>query len=144
MSTITSANCPFAIVIPGVYSAPQSIQGYSTDDAFATEAIEKAEVLMGIDGKLSAGYIFNPYKMSITLQADSGSFDLFTNWQLAQDSVREVIAAAATIIVPSIGYKFAMTNGYLTRFQAMPEAKKTLAPLKFEISWERIVGAKVS
>lgn len=144
MSTITSANSSFAIVVPGVYSAPQSIQGYATDDAFATEAIEKVETMMGIDGKLSAGYIFNPYKMTITLQSDSGSFDVFTNWQLAQDAVREVISASATIVIPSIGYRFAMSNGYLSRFQAMPEAKKTLAPLKFEITWEKIVGAKVS
>ncbi|HJR11544.1 MAG TPA: hypothetical protein VJ823_09040 [Rhodanobacteraceae bacterium] len=144
MSTITSANSSFAIIIPGVYSAPQSIQGYAMDDAFSTEAIEKAEVKMGIDGKLSAGYIFNPYKMTITLQADSVSFPIFTNWQLAQDAVREIIGASATIIIPSIGYKFAMTNGYMTRFQAMPEAKKTLDPAKFEISWEKIVGAKVS
>lgn len=144
MSTITSANSSFAIIVPGVYSAPQSIQGYATDDAFAAEAVEKVETLMGIDGKLSAGYIFNPYKMTITLQADSGSIALFTNWQLAQDAVREVIAASATIIIPSIGYKFAMTNGYMTRFQPMPEAKKTLGPPKFEVTWEKIVGAKVS
>jgi hypothetical protein len=144
MSTITSANSSFAIVIPGVYSAPRSIQGYATDDAFATEAIEKVETKMGIDGKLSAGYIFNPYKMSITLQGDSASFDIFTNWQLAQDAVREVIAAAATIIIPSIHYKFAMSNGYLSKFQAMPEAKKTLDPLKFEITWEKVIGARVS
>lgn len=144
MSTITSANSSFALVVPGVYSAPQSIQGYAMDDAFAMEAIEKVETMMGIDGKLSAGYIFNPYKMPITLQADSGSFDVFTNWQLAQDAVREVISASATIVIPSIGYRFAMSNGYMSRFQAMPEAKKTLAPLKFEITWEKVIGAKVS
>jgi len=100
--------------------------------------------MMGIDGKQSGGYVFDPYKMTITLQADSDSVALFTNWQLAQDAVREVIAASATIIIPSIGFKYAMTNGYMTRFQAMPEAKKTLAPVKFEISWEKIIGAKVS
>lgn len=144
MSTITSANSSFAIIIPGVYSAPQSIQGYATDDAFTTEAIEKAEVMMGIDGKPSGGYVFNFYKMSITLQADSISLPIFTNWQLAQDAVREVITASATILIPSIGYKYAMSNGYMTRFQAIPEAKKTLAPPKFEISWGNIVAAKVS
>jgi len=144
MSTITSANSSFALIIPGVYSAPQSIQGYATDDAFTAEAVEKVEAMMGIDGKLSAGYIFNPYKMTVTLQADSASLALFTNWQLAQDAVREVIAASATIIIPSIGFKYAMSNGYLTRFQAMPEAKKTLGPPKFEITWEKIIGAKVS
>ena len=144
MSTITSANSSFAIIIPGVYSAPQSIQGYATDDAFTTEAVEKAEVMMGIDGKQSAGYVFNSYKMSITLQADSVSFPIFTNWQLAQDAGREVIGASATILIPSISYKFVMSNGYMTRFQPHPEAKKVLAPTKFEISWEKIVGAKVS
>ena len=32
MSTITSANSSFAIIVPGVYSAPQSVQGYATDE----------------------------------------------------------------------------------------------------------------
>ena len=144
MSTLTSANSVLYLAVAGVFPNAQKIEGYATDDAFATEAIEKVETKMGIDGKLSAGYIFNPYKMSITLQGDSASFDIFTNWQLAQDAVREVIAAAATIIIPSIGYKFAMSNGYMSKFQAMPEAKKTLDPLKFEITWEKVIGARVS
>lgn len=144
MSTITSANSSFAIAIAGVYTAPQSIQGYATDDAFLVEAIEKVETRIGIDGKLSAGYIFNPYKQSITLQGDSASFDIFNNWQLAQDAAREVIAAAATIIHPSIGYRYVLTNGYLSKFKPMPDAKKTLQTIQFEITWEKIVGAKVS
>jgi hypothetical protein len=37
-----------------------------------------------------------------------------------------------------------MSNGYLSKFQAMPEAKKTLDPLKFEITWEKVIGARVS
>jgi hypothetical protein len=144
MSTITSANSSFAIAILGVYTSPQSIQGYATDDAFLVEAIEKVETRIGIDGKLSAGYVFNPYKQSITLQGDSASFDIFNNWQLAQDAAREVIAAAATIIHPAIGYRYTLTNGYLSKFKAMPDAKKTLQTLQFEITWEKIVGAKVS
>lgn len=144
MSTITSANSSFAIVIPGVYSAPQRVQGYATDDAFLVEAIEKVETRIGIDGKLSAGYIFNPYKQSVTLQGDSASFDLFNNWQLAQDAVREVIACSATIVHPAIGYRYALTNGYLSKFKPMPDAKKTLQTIQFEITWEKIVGAKVS
>ena len=139
MSTITSANSSFALVIPGVYNSPVNIKGYATDDAFAIEDVERVEARMGIDGKASFGYKFELYQMDITLQGDSASFDVFNNWQTAMDATREVIVAAATILIPSIKKRSVCTNGVMTRFKSFPDAKKTLQTTKFRLSWESVV-----
>ena len=60
MATITSANSILAIAVNNLFTAPQNIQGYAVDDAFEGEAVPQSEVLMGVDGKLSAGKIFVP------------------------------------------------------------------------------------
>jgi hypothetical protein len=143
MSTITSANAKFAIVIPGVYNAPKILQGWGSDDAFATEAVENAEVKMGVDGKLSAGFVFNPIIQNIVLQADSDSIDVFNNWQLAQLAGREVISCSATITISSIGYSYVLTNGYLTQFKPLPDAKKVLQQVQHRLTWEKVIGAKI-
>lgn len=139
MSTITSANSSFALVIPGVYNSGVNVSGYATDDAFAIEDIERVEARMGIDGKASFGYKFELYQMDVTLQGDSPSFDVFNNWQTAMDATREVIVASATILIPSIKKKSLFTNGVMTRFKSFPDAKKTLQTTKFRLTWESVV-----
>lgn len=141
MSTITSANSSFALVVPGVYNSGTNIKGYATDDAFAIEDVERVEARMGIDGKASYGYKFELYQMDVTLQGDSPSYDVFNNWQTAMDATREVITASATIIIPSIGKKGIFTNGVMTRFKPLPDAKKTLQTTRFRLTWESVVVA---
>ena len=72
-TTITSANSVFTIVIAGLFPAPVQLQGYASDKAFTTEALDLAEVQMGVDGRMTAGFVPNPTKQTITLQADSPS-----------------------------------------------------------------------
>jgi len=143
MATITSANSILAIAVNNLFTAPQNIQGYAVDDAFEGEAVPQSEVLMGVDGKLSAGKIFVPYKMTIHLQADSSSISLFETWRSAQDSAVDVFAASGSIILPSTNAIYTLQNGYLTSATPFPAAKKTLQPMTFEITWERIIGAQI-
>lgn len=55
MATLTSANAVLLIGINSLYTTPQQIQGFATDDAFVTEVVTPVEMKMGVDGVLSAG-----------------------------------------------------------------------------------------
>jgi hypothetical protein len=143
MSTITSANSVFALTITGLYTSPQILQGYATDDGFSTEAIEVAETVMGLDGHLSGGYVFNPYKQGITLMPDSPAIEIFNNWALAQQAVKEVLIANAAITLPATGKKYVLTRGFLTSFKPIPDVKKVLQSQQYQITWGSIVGAPV-
>lgn len=136
MATITSANSALTLQIEGLYPVPQSIQGYATDDAFAADDVTNVETMMGVDGKLSGGFTPQPTKLTITLQADSASNDVFDNWIAAQKAARETYISNAAISLPGTRGKYIFTRGFLTSNSSMPGAKKVLQPRKFEITFE--------
>lgn len=141
MGSITAANSTLLLAVTGLFPAPQRLQGYATDDIYSTEALESAEVMMGVDGKLSAGFVYVAVKQSYNLQADSNANQIFDTWYAAQQALRDVYFANATIALPSLGKKWTMTNGILTSFPPMPDAGKTLKPRKYGITWESISPA---
>jgi hypothetical protein len=143
MKTLTAANSVFALTITGLYPAPQVLHGYAADDAFATDALESAETVMGLDGHLSGGYVFNPVKQTIVLMPDSASLDVFNNWSLAQMASREVLVANASISLPAIGKKYVLTRGFLTSHKPIPDVKKVLQSVQYQITWGSVAGAGI-
>lgn len=143
MATVTSANSVLMLAVGLVFPVPQKIEGYATDDAFAVDAVETAEAMMGVDGRLSAGYVPAARIQTITIQADSPSLRIFDTWSTAQEVAREVFFASGTLILPSIGKKYAMTRGVLTSLSPHPDAKKVLQQLQYRITWQSIAPALV-
>jgi hypothetical protein len=137
-TTITSANSVFTIVIPGLFPAPVQLQGYASDKAFTTEAIDLAEVQMGVDGRMTAGFTPNPTKQTVTLQADSPSKDIFTVLIQAMKTAREVFYISGSIALPSTGESFTLTRGILTNTKQIPDAQKVLQPVDYVITWESV------
>lgn len=139
--TITSANASIVLTIAGVLAAPTRLRGFGTDNIFSTETIKRIEVQMGIDGHLSAGFVFKEVVMSITLQADSPSMDVFDNWDQAGQLAGDAFEAQGIITLPAIKAKFTLVRGFLTDFAPAPDAEKTLKPRKFGITWEKMIKA---
>lgn len=137
-TTITSANSVFTIVVPGLFPSPVQLRGYATDKAFTTEAVDLAEVQMGVDGRMTAGYVPNPVKQTITLQADSPSKDIFASLIQATKTAREVYYVSGSISLPSTGEAFTLTRGILTTGKQIPDAQKVLQPVDFVITWESV------
>ena len=137
-STITSANSVFTLVVAGLFPAPVQLKGYASDKAFTTEAVDLAEVQMGVDGRMTAGYVPNPVKQTITLQADSPSKDIFTAVIQAMKTAREVFYISGSISLPSTGESFTLTRGILTNAKQIPDAQKVLQPMDFVITWESV------
>ncbi len=141
MASITSASAIVMFTIPGIFVIPQQLQGFAADDIFDTDPLESAETLMGVDGKLSAGFVFVPTLQNYALQADSPSIFIFDTWWNAQQIAHEVFFANATVLLTSIGKKWAMTNGILSNYKPLPDAKKVLQPQRFRVTWESSLPA---
>ena len=137
-STITSANSVFTLVVAGLFPAPVQLRGYASDKAFTTEAVDLAEVQMGVDGRMTAGFVPNPVKQTITLQADSPSKDIFTVLIQAMKTAREVYFVSGSIALPSTGEAFTLTRGILTNAKQIPDAQKVLQPVDYVITWESV------
>jgi hypothetical protein len=140
--TITAANSVFQLTINGLYNSPGvTLQGYGVDAAFMTELADNAEVQLGVDGLMSAGWIPRLYEMTITLQANSPSILVFELWGQTQDAAREVSNANAFIQIPGIGRNYTFSNGVLKSFSPIPEVAKVLRPRVFKLTWNSVTPA---
>ena len=137
-TTITSANSVFTLVVPSLYPVPVQIKGFSSDRAFITDALDLAEVQMGVDGRMTAGYTPMPTRQTITVQADSPSKDIFMAMIQFTKTAREIFYISGTIALPSTGEYFTLTRGVLTNVKQVPDAQKVLQPLDFIITWESV------
>jgi hypothetical protein len=143
MATITSANSVFTLWVPELYPIPQALQQFATDDAWTIDAVDTAEVMMGVDGHMSAG--FTPFitRTTIALQADSTSIALFDYWLSQMEVMKEVLMAQGTLLLPGTGLSYVMTNGVLTSSKKFADGKKVLQPVQHTISWESVHPALV-
>ena len=137
--TLTAANSILLLSVTGLYSTPQQIQGYSADDAFDVDIVTRAEVLMGVDGRKSAGYVPAVQTLNLSLQADSSSMSLFETWAANEDTNMEVLTASGSIALPAVGRTYALNNGTLMGFSPLPGVRKILQPRKFSIVFQSIV-----
>jgi hypothetical protein len=139
--SITSANAVLIITVPNLFNAPQQIQDFSVDDIYDMDDIAVGENLMGVDGILTSGFVFNPVTQNIMLQADSPSNLIFEQWYQAELQLVDKYAATASITLNATGRKYTQTNGYLTSFSPAPSAGKTLKPRKYGLTWQSVIGA---
>ena len=141
--TLTAANSVLMLSVAGLFSAPQVIQGWASDDAFDIDSVARAQVLMGVDGRKSAGYTPVTKTLNLHLQADSPSIALFEQWVSTEDTNRETLQASGTISLVSVGTNYALTNGTLMNTMYIPANKKILQPRTFSIVWEAVTSAPV-
>ena len=93
---------------------------------------------MGLDGHLAAGFVYAPVPWSVSLMADSPSNTIFDQWYAANKQAVDLFRSNGSVWLPSLGKKWAMTNGALTVYRPMPDAAKTLRPRTFQILWESV------
>jgi hypothetical protein len=141
--SITSATAQLSLGVTSLYNVPQAIQGFAVDDAFDTEALEMAETAMGVDGILTGGYVPNPTVMTITLMGDSDSVSFFDNWVGGVRNIRDLYYGFGTIYLVAVKKKYTLTKGILRNYPQMPDAKKTLQPVKYTIVWQSVLPQPV-
>jgi len=135
---ITSSNAVFMLSIATIFPVPQKLTKFAADAMFATDDVEPAEVGKGADGNMYAGY--TPYNtpQTITIMPDSPQLTMFEQWLAAMKTNSTIYAANATIRIPSIGKKYTLTTGVLSRIRAIPNAQKVLQAMEYQITWDQV------
>lgn len=142
--SLSAANAVITLSIAGLFNAPQQLQGFAADDVFETDALESVEVLMGVDQKLSGGFVAAPLKQMFSLQSDSPSIFIFDQWWQAMKAAADTFQASGVIILTTVGTKWTMNNGFLTSYMPLPTTKKLIQPRKFQITWESGVSVPIA
>lgn len=141
--TLTAANCVITLGITGIFTVPQQLQGFEVDDIFSMGSVKSVETKMGVDGKLSGGWVPTEKPMGYTLQADSDSNDLFEAWWQTQEATKETLIGFGVISIPSLGKSFALTQGFLGDYTPIPDAKKIMQSRKYSIIWGSVLGSPI-
>lgn len=145
--SITSANAKLTLTVrnpAGIVVGPFTVEGYAQDTAFAVEAVDAAEVLMGVDGKMAAGYLPRITKFTVSLMANSPSNALFEAWDNAQRALGDILVADGFLAAPSLGKAYALVKGALSRLTPIPTARKSFSePVVYELSWESVTAAPI-
>lgn len=146
MGTITNTNSAFRLIpaagsiaaslLPALAGVGFEVQGFASDDAFATDSVDTVEARKGVDNRASFGYLPRLTKQTVTLMADSPSIPLFETLIGAQDAIREVITLNGTLSLPSVGRNYVLANGALTRITPIAPGKRVLESSTYEITWD--------
>ncbi len=140
---ITSANSVLMIGAGTVYPSPQQIQDFAADDIFDIETLRVGEIMMGVDGLLSAGFVFEAVTQTIRLMAGSPSGVVFdTIYQYERTNVLKV-QLNAVFKFPSLGIMFTSQKGYMTTYKPMSDARRILQPRSFAFAWESFVASPI-
>jgi hypothetical protein len=145
MATITSANAVYQLSIPAVFpGGPQTLQGFAADEIYGTDPIDAGETLMGVDGILSAGFVYDIVRQTIVLQADSPSAFIFDTWWTSERAIPEKLPASGTIALPTLGIKYTMPFGFLKSYMSIPDGRRILQPRRFVIHWQQVSFAPIA
>lgn len=139
MATTTAANSVFTIAIDPIYPSAVTLQGYGVDDAFASESVEKTLMRIGVDGLPSLAYVFRPVAITVTLQSNSPSIEIFNRWANTMDSIKEAIPCNAAIELPAIGKRYVMSIGVLTGYTPVPTTTEYINDITFTITFSKVV-----
>lgn len=134
--SITSANAIIILTVPGLFDQPVQLEQFMVDDIYGTDPIEAGEAQMGADGVLTAGFVNVPTKQNYSLMADSPSNFLFDQLYFREKANQEKFVIGGVVLLTALGTQWAMTRGFLTRYQPLPDAKKVLQGRKHEITWQ--------
>lgn len=141
--TITAADATFVISSVDFALAATILEGYAADAAFATDNADTAETSLGVDGKLSAGWVPRSYNQTITLQPDSISRTVFDALVAAQDAGRTVFRLNGVINLPGNQFSYSLSRGVLKNYSSMPNAQRVLQPMTFVIEWEKVLPVPI-
>lgn len=135
-ATLTTANSSINMTVEGLYPGG-ILLGYAADNIFEAGEVVNAEESMGIDGKLSRGFVFNAVPLTITLQADSPSLRIFEEIWNQESSIRNKLTVGATIALPANGKRYIYKNGAMMSYKA-PAGQRILQPGVVVFSFERM------
>lgn len=140
-ATLTTANSSLVMSVEGLYPSGVTLAGYATDNILEIPAVVNKELAMGIDGKLSAGWVPNPIPVTITLQADSPSLAVFEEIWTREQATRGGLTIGLTVATPANGKRGVFRRGYLTSYQP-PNLQRTLQPGVAEFTFESYEPSK--
>ena len=136
LGNITSANAVLVLGVEELYPVGVQLTNFSTDQMLSSDDMEIAQVRMGVDGGLAAGYAPTPFSLTITLEASSPSLTVMQSLLMAMKTNKTTYKCSVTLTIPSIKQVHFWRNGVLTNGNPVPAPKKVLDPTSWKFVFQ--------
>ncbi|RKS87332.1 hypothetical protein DES39_0552 [Orbus hercynius] len=134
---ITAASVIVTLVADELYPTGRVIEGFAEDSLRSLDDLVRTESVMGVDGKLSVGFVYYPVNLTLHLMPDQDGYTVFENIAQVQNTLVAPIYLSMTIVDVSLKRKYTLTKGALTSFAAMPNANRLMQPVDAAMVFER-------
>lgn len=135
LGNITAANAVIIMTVEDLFPAGVRLEQFGTDQALDGDEHEYAQARMGVDGELAAGFVPNPWPVTITLEASSPSLKVMQTLAQAMRTNRRTYEVSLTVTVPSLNQVHTYRDGVLTGGKDFPGIKKTLDPTTWRFTF---------
>lgn len=143
LGNITSANAQLYLTVDELYPAGIPLQNFSADSMATSDDMEISQVRMGVDGGMAAGYVPNPYTVTITLEASSPSLETMQSILQAMKINKRTYECSLILVIPAAGQVHKWSHGVLTNGNPVPAPKRVLDPTSWKFAFQdyTVVGA---
>lgn len=135
---VTSADVAAVMTIEDLYPKGVILQNFGADQAIVSEPVQEVETRMGVDGKMVAGYTPAPVQVQITLEPTSPAVPYLRTLAQAQRSQTRPYRIGLSVRIRATNKKHAFINGVLTNSPPMSSIGKTLQPMTYTFTFERV------
>ena len=143
LGNITIANAVAVLVVEGRYPVGTILENFTTDQAVDGDEHEYAQTRMGVDGGLAAGFVPNPWNVTISLEACSPSLKVMQDLAQAMQTNRRTYEVQLIITIPSLEQVHTYRKGVLVSGKDMPGLKRTLDPTSWRFTFAKYNQAHI-
>ena len=98
LGNITSANSVLVLGVEQLHPVGVQLTNFAPDQMLSSDDMEIAQARMGVDGGLAAGYVANPFSLTITLEASSPSLTVMQSLLMAMKTNRTTYKCSVTLL----------------------------------------------
>lgn len=138
MADITSANSIIVLSCEDLYPTGVQLQNFSADQSISEGDEEIASTRMGVDGHMAAGWIPAVKNVTISIEANSPSVDVFDIIYKASQTNRKTYRLTLSVSIPATGKSLTYRNGVLKNWKLLPDHKQVLDPINAVMDFEAV------
>jgi len=140
---ISSGNVVIAIGAFNLIPVPTILQGYTPEDIYSYDQLANAETQMGLDGRLSGGFVAQAVMQTFTQMPNGPSVSFWDTIVAAQRANFTLYQLFANITIISLGATYIQRNGIIVDASPAPSAGKVMGHRTFKVAWESVDKAAI-
>lgn len=140
---ITSTNSTVILTVEDLFPQGVTLEGFSVDTIISSDEVTMAETRMGVDGKMASGYVPSPKSVTISLEANSPSQEVFNVIYGATEATKKIYKCNLSVNVPSLKRSYNWVDGCVVSGKPTSDVKKTLDPTSWKLTFTTLEISRI-